>query len=250
MKFYTTVFLSAVDSADVLPALKAALAPYNMAVSDGTKGKWDWWRLYSPDGSEFVVRPEHDGDSRLVHNEAYPDGSPRTRTPLRRDGGPKGLLDLAANRAAAAMAAQTRWDAFSTLRAAHPPAESLSWLIARHRDDPDPVAAAKADHIAQPLVREIVQRAVTQTDPQFGWFFLTNDPIEHFGAERDVYVRRQSAQALATHAVITLDGTWFDEYDETPEPLALVIDNQITAIDDDAYILRVRGTNRRSPTTT
>jgi hypothetical protein len=239
MKFYTTVFLPAVDRADVLPALEVALAPYNMATGDPTKGKWDWWCLYSPAGSEFVVRPEHDGDPRLVHNEVYPDGNPRARTSLRCDGGPKALLDLAANRAAAATAAQTRWDAFSALIAAHPPAESLSQLVARYRDDPDPVAAAKADHIAQPLVQEIVQRAVSQTDPQFGWFFLTNDPIEHFGAERDAYVHRQSAQALATHAVITIDGTWLDEYDETPWPLALVIDNQITALDDDAYILRV-----------
>jgi hypothetical protein len=241
MKFYATVCLPVLDRDDVLPALRAALAPYDNAGVDAMRnGKWDWWHLYSPAGAEFVVRPECDDDPRLVHNDAYVDGRPRARTPLRCDGGPKRLLDLEAIRGRARAAAQSRWNAFAALTVLHPPAESLSQLIARHRDDPDPVTAAKVDHLAQPLMQDIAQRALSQTDPHFGMAFLTHDPIEHFGQDRDAYIRREEAEALLTHALITTDGRWIDEDDDdTTEPFAILMDNHIMTIDGDAYILRV-----------
>ena len=206
-----------------------------------------------PGKAEFLVRPEHDGDPRLVHNDAQVDSrsadqrpwwrsrprAPR-RTPLRCAGGPKRLLDFEAGRARARTAADSGWDAFAALVASHPPAESVSRLIARHHDDPDPRTAAKAEHLAQPLMQAIAQRALRRNDPHFGMFFLTNDPIEHFGEDKAAFVHRAGAHYLVTYALITVDGTWMDQNNDDPaQPFPIQMDDYLMALDDDAYVLRV-----------
>lgn len=82
------------DSDSVEAALAAAMAPFdmNLKADFNPDATWDWWRIDAGEGERFAVKPEHDGDPRLVHGD--PDVIGYQRETLRCDGGPRGLLDF------------------------------------------------------------------------------------------------------------------------------------------------------------
>lgn len=93
-KFRINVCLKPCATHEVNAALTAAMAPFDINLSDddfNPEGEWDWWRIDAGHGDRFAVKPEHDGDPRLIHADD-------DREPLRCDGGPRGLLDFAATR--------------------------------------------------------------------------------------------------------------------------------------------------------
>ena len=93
-KFGINVCLKPCATHEVSAALTAAMAPFDINLSDedfNPHGEWDWWRIDAGDGGRFAVKPEHAGDPRLIHGDG-------DREPLRCDGGPRGLLDFAATR--------------------------------------------------------------------------------------------------------------------------------------------------------
>lgn len=83
----------AYDSDSVAAALTAAMAPFDMNLHEdfNPDATWDWWRIDAGEKARFAVKPEHDGDPRLIY------GDPEyERETLRCDGGPRGLLDFGA----------------------------------------------------------------------------------------------------------------------------------------------------------
>ncbi|GAA1245146.1 hypothetical protein GCM10009665_39980 [Kitasatospora nipponensis] len=100
-----TVCLPPSDPDEVSAALTAAMAPFEY---DGQpagpggewQGEWDWWHVFGGDGENgLAVRPGCEDDRRLLRNPRWSDGSARPLRPARRcDGGPRGLLDLDADR--------------------------------------------------------------------------------------------------------------------------------------------------------
>ncbi|MFF2384507.1 hypothetical protein [Streptomyces sp. NPDC058108] len=93
----------------------------------------------------------------------------------------------------------------------YPPARPLSGFVARHESDPCDysLADAKREHLVQPLVQDVVQRAASG-DPHFDTSFLFNDPVAYFAQEHEE-ARRSSVQcAVPGFAPVTLDGVWMD----------------------------------------
>lgn len=93
--------MSAADSAeDIQAALDAVMAPFDFNLASTPEGnpdgEWDRWRIDAGDEDRFVVRPEYDGEPRLIHQPAGSGGQARERQALRCDGGPRALLFAAA----------------------------------------------------------------------------------------------------------------------------------------------------------
>ncbi|WP_031487568.1 hypothetical protein [Streptomyces bicolor] len=138
-------------------------------------GEWDYW-VISGGSWTFAVLPGQEDDPRLVRQDERPGPSeelPRSRC----HGGPRGLLDLDTDRAAAAREAADRWDDWRRF----------------------------ADRHAGP---ESVLRAVAE-DPELKERF-TDDPYARFGASREAYIAEHVAEVLPTPAVLTLGGRWVE----------------------------------------
>ncbi|WP_152627060.1 hypothetical protein [Streptacidiphilus melanogenes] len=218
-KYFVNVCLPPTAPEDVRAALDAAMAPFDVNNPEGGNpdGEWDWWRIDAGDEERFMVRPKFAGDPRLVHQATHPNGKPRDRLPHRCDGGPVGLLDFAATRAAATARAEVRFRAeqheFGRLAAHHPPAEPRIAFWRRHRADPHayPLAQAVTDHQAQPLVRALSNpSALPYPNLRLATHVLAPDvdPIAHFTRDLRADLRRAAAVALMAYALLTLDGQW------------------------------------------
>ncbi|MFD5147735.1 hypothetical protein [Streptomyces sp. NPDC058401] len=212
-KFYATVCLPPTAPRKIPKAVAAALAPYdlNLGRELNPVGRWDWWAIRA--GGACLVLPQYEGDRRLVTASTVPrrkaDLGPLG--PLECYGGPRGLLDFDGMRQRAGHSYDALLDAWTGLSAEHPPARPLTEFLARHEADPEGYSAeeARKDHLAQPLVQEVAQRAVAG-DPHFGMSFLVNDPVAYFAGEHGEARMWAVRGAVPNHALVTLDGAWTD----------------------------------------
>lgn len=100
------------------------------------------------------------------------------------------------------------WEELTRAVSASPPPSDF---VARHESDPDnrSLADAKREHLAQQLVQDVAQRAVSG-DPHFDTSFLFNDPVAYFAREHEE-ARQSSVQCTVPgFALVTLDGEWTD----------------------------------------
>jgi hypothetical protein len=211
--FRANVCLEPSAANDVNAALTAAMAPfdYNLADNWNPAGEWDWWRIDAGRGYRFAVRPEHDGDPRLVHGKDDPE-------PLHCDGGPRGLLDFDATRQQAVDRARAEWHAeqrdFQKLVTDHPAAQPLTAFLARHEADPEgyPREQAVADHHAQPLVRALNHQTAWERYPSLGIWVLgpNTDPITRFTRDPQRDFDHAAAWAVTAYALLTTEGQWIE----------------------------------------
>jgi hypothetical protein len=203
VKFYTTVFLAPASQELVIPALTAALAPFDM--NDyrhepfDPRATWDSWRL--PERDVLPVQPEHVADSRALR-VARPGERPVVVA------APKAIVDFSAIRRVAREHAAGAWDAWAEVAGAYPGALPRAHFDALH-DDP---GEAQQAYLLQPAAREVAQAAATQQHPYFDFSVLLADPVVQFGGDREVFIARGAAESVATHAYVTLDGQWLSEY--------------------------------------
>ncbi|MGW7093207.1 hypothetical protein [Streptomyces sp. NPDC054874] len=157
--------------------------------------------------------PPHDGDRRLVTASTVPRRKAQLHAlgPLECYGGPRGLLNFDGMRKRAARAHDDLLAAWSELTATHPPARPLTDFLARHEADPERYspAAAREEHLAQPLVQDVARRAVA-SDPHFGTSFLVNDPVAYFAQEHEESRLWSVRCAVPGFALVALDGSWTD----------------------------------------
>ena len=92
------------------------------------KSKWDWWVIGGRWLGYFTVKPEHDGDKRLITGEAGALGNKGERG--RVDGGPRGLLDFDALRKAKATEAGDIYDRWTKLVDGLPEAKPWAHFLA------------------------------------------------------------------------------------------------------------------------
>ncbi len=214
-KFFATVCLPPTAPRKVPQATAAVLAPYNSELTEEWRpdGHWDWWAIHAGTGNAFLVLPPHDGDRRLVTASTVPRRKAKLEPlgPLECHGGPRGLLDFDAMRSRASRAYDDLLAAWTELTAIHPPAAPLTDFLARHEADPESYSRADArrEHLAQPLVQEVAQRAVAG-DPHFDTSFLTNDPVAYFAQDHEEARLWAVRSAVPSFALVTLDGTWTD----------------------------------------
>jgi hypothetical protein len=214
-KFFATVCLPPTAPRKVPQAIAATMAPYNFNLTEDWNpvGHWDWWAIHSSAGNAYLVLPPHDGDRRLVTASTVPRRKAKLDAlgPLECYGGPRGLLDFDGMRRRAAHKHDALLAAWNELTAAHPPARPLADFVARHEADPAgySLADAKKEHLAQPLVQDVAQRAVAG-DPHFDTSFLLNDPVAYFAQEHQETRLWSVRCAVPGFALVTLDGSWTD----------------------------------------
>lgn len=199
--FGAMVCLPATDPRDVRAAIAAVMAPYDAGTGldpDETgHGKWDHWMI---DG-EYLVQPAFADDPAIIRESAWPSGAARIYEPLRCDGGPVRMLDIAAMRTAARETGRREWAEWSSLLARYPVARSSDELKAEHGTGGWKVFAA------QPLVRAAGKQPPGSPlhSAPFG-----SDPVKYFGDDEEVFLADCAARALSEWAVVTLDGAWLD----------------------------------------
>ncbi|MFF2010152.1 hypothetical protein ACFVWY_13910 [Streptomyces sp. NPDC058195] len=214
-KFVATVCLPPTAPRKIPKAVAAAMAPYdiNRAQEGNPEGHWDWWTIRGGTGNAYLVRPPHEGDRRLITASTVPRRKAALADlgPLECYGGPRGLLDFDAMRKRASRTQDALLAAWTELTAIHPPARPLTDFLARHESDPDGYSPADAreEHLAQPLVQDVAQRAVAG-DPHFGMSFLLNDPVAYFAREFEETRLGAVRCAVPGFALVTLEGTWTD----------------------------------------
>ncbi|NEC05075.1 hypothetical protein [Streptomyces sp. SID7909] len=214
-KFVVTVCVPPTAPRKIPQAVAAAMAPYdaNLTAEWNPVGHWDWWAIRAGVGSAYMVLPLHDGDRRLVTATTVPRRKAKLDPlgPLECYGGPRGLLDFDGMRQRAARRHDALLAAWTKLAAVHPPARPLAEFVARHEADPESYSPADArrDHLAQPLVQDVAQRAV-RGDQNFGRSFLLNDPVAYFAREHEEARQWSVRCAIPGFALITLDGAWTD----------------------------------------
>lgn len=220
-EFGVTVCLSPTPHGEVKAALDAALAPFDMnrPPEGNPGGQWDWWHLGAGE-NQFAVKPEYDGDPRLIRERFWPGGAVHDQVPLQCDGGPRALLDFAATRAAAIADARGEWEAeqrdWERLVSLNPPAQPLSAFLARHRADPEgyPRERAIADHHSQPLIRALSRRSPDDpySYPNLAVWILgpDSDPITYYTRDPQTDFDEAAIWAIPTYALITMEGQWID----------------------------------------
>ncbi|MEU6074037.1 hypothetical protein [Micromonospora sp. NPDC047074] len=232
MKFYTTVFLAPASQESVIPALTAALAPFD--ANDyrhepfDPDAAWDWWRL--PERAVLPLRPEHLDDSQAIR-VAHPGMDPVVVA------APKGTVDFDAIRRAAREQAAGAWDAWTEVADAHPGALPRVHFDELH-DDPD---EAQRAYLLQPAIQEVAQAAATQEHPYFSFSLLLADPVMQFSGEREVFLAQAAAESVATHAYVTIDGRWLSQYtnDRGWDAHVLAMAEYLDSLPDGAVIARV-----------
>jgi hypothetical protein len=215
-KFFATVCLPPTTPRKVPQAVAAAMAPYdfNLDPEDWNPGgHWDRWTIHSTANNAYLVLPTHDGDPRLLTASTVPREKAELDAlgPLECYGGPRGLLDFDAMRSRAASKHDALLTAWNELTAVHPPARPLIDFVARHEAEAGrySLADAKREHLAQPLVQDVAQRAAAG-DPHFDTSFLLNDPVAYFAREHQAARSSLVRCAVPDTALVTLDGSWMN----------------------------------------
>ncbi|MFF9770437.1 hypothetical protein ACF1GT_28315 [Streptomyces sp. NPDC014636] len=137
-KFLATVCLPPTPPHRVPDAIAVAMAPYDMNATDDWNpvGEWDGWMIHVRPGTPYLVRPEHDGDPRLLTAGTVPPSAADLAPlgPLECYGGPRGLLDLAAMRRRAVRGREAPYAARVEDPRAVVPGHALLTLDGRWRD--------------------------------------------------------------------------------------------------------------------
>jgi hypothetical protein len=193
-------------------------------------GQWDRWHIGAGE-NRFAIKPEYDGDPRLIHQRFWPGGAAREQVPLHCDGGPRGLLDFDATRARAVADARREWRAeqrdWERLVSLNPPARPLTAFLARHRGDPEgyPRERAVADHHRQPLIRALNRRPADDpySYPNLAIWVLgpDSDPVTYYTRDPEADFATAAVWAIPTYALITVDGQWIDV--DNPGPLGAAL---------------------------
>lgn len=201
-------------------AITTAMAPFQMYGTDDWSEDWRWdsWTINAGDDLRFPVKPEHDGDARLVYGDRYGTGAKRKRLTLQCDGGPRGLLALDRLRELARTETEQAWhtqqEAWQRLVAEHPPARPLPEFLAAHHANPDAYARdqAVADHHAQPLIQALNHDSLWDRHPGLAQWMLgpDTDPITFYSRAIEADLDVAATWALPTSALLTHDGRWIE----------------------------------------
>ncbi|MDX3801981.1 hypothetical protein [Streptomyces sp. AK04-3B] len=203
-----TVCLPPVGPDGLKQAIGQAMAPFWYDREDRPHpdwvGEWSYW-FVSGAGCLLDVLPGHEDDPRLVRYDDWTE-PPDDLPPSRCHGGPRGILDLGAARAAEARRAAGDWTAYRAFADRHPPALPFHHFEERARAalEPEQVQeAAVAAFCRQPLIQAI------RADPALEERFAS-DPVLRFDEDLETYVARHAAAVLPTPALLTLDGRWVE----------------------------------------
>ncbi|MEU6296086.1 hypothetical protein [Streptomyces erythrochromogenes] len=185
---------------------------------------WDHWRITGgADGCGYRVRPGHEGDARLVHDQPLGDGTRESSRPGWCAGGPRGLLVVGEDRERAVRLAGVVWDGWRELLREHPPGRPWreyepvrSAGLGAHAYT-ERYRAAHAVYLAQTPAAAFRQWAdglsLDPADETFRFaLFGTSDPRRWIGErDREEFVAREAERATGPCNLLTVEGWWWEE---------------------------------------
>jgi hypothetical protein len=177
------------------PDLYYTMTTYN------PQSKWDGYSVGGRWSGYFVHRADSDRDRRLVTGEKSWANEGKPRELFHCDGGPRELLDFAAQRDAAGIRAAEQYDKWAALTEGLPEGQSWMSFLERYEAAPDayPIDRARDDYHAQPAYR------AASASEDFRWF---DDVIGYFAHSRDEHIAAARNSAVPGYALLALDGTW------------------------------------------
>jgi hypothetical protein len=160
--------------------------------------KWDYWSIGGRWHGHFIAKRLGAG---LISGHRCSD-SPNQPVDnlLRCDGGPKGLLDFEAMRAANASRAHDRYDRWEAVCKDTPVAKPWSYFAGLVEAQAATIEEAREQYQSQPRIQKA---RTTQLDDTWGGCV-----VEEFLPDRDEYVTQARAAAVPGYALVTLDGQW------------------------------------------
>ncbi|MFB7177157.1 hypothetical protein ACFCYI_05575 [Streptomyces sp. NPDC056257] len=216
-------------------AVGEALAPFWL-LRDGDISHdlriWDGWRIRG--GAEragYRIRPGHEEDARIVHDQPRWDGIREDSLPGWCAGGPRGLLEVTEPWERAAAFARILWDGWQEVARAHPP--SRPWADLRPERRPEVpysehtalYAAAHKQYLAQTPAAafrdwvaglrldpetEKLRPVLEELRPTLLDFFF--DPLRSIGeCTREEFARRCAGWVEGRANILTLDGWWWED---------------------------------------
>ncbi|MFF7239045.1 hypothetical protein [Streptomyces collinus] len=218
---------------EVPGAIGAAMAPYDCnrdVAADDPEAEtwWDYWQI-DGGGCEFPVAAGHEDDPRLIRGTHTLSGEARNVPLSLCDGGPRGLMDLETPRAQAAAEARRVFEAWQAFASGYPAVHPASHFWARHFADPEgyPRMRAVEDYGTQPALVALAELPELRD-------LVGGDPAARLVGDLGTHMREAADQALATHALLTLDGHWlaiagperyrcFNEYLDALTPDTIVV---------------------------
>lgn len=231
-----TVCIPQDASVDVPGAIGAAMAPYDYNRDPRTEFEaidtwWDYWKIDGR-GCEFMVLPGHEEDPRLIRGTETLSGQHRTVTLALCDGGPRALLDLDTPRAQAAGQERRAFEAWQAFSSAYPPSHPSDHFWAKHFADPEhyPVAQAIEDYRTQPVIAALGSHPELQD-------LIGGDPVARYVHDIEYLVRDAADCAVATQALLTLDGQWLSIMGSEA---TRYFNDYLDSLPADAFVVRVK----------
>ncbi|MFE9560794.1 hypothetical protein ACFYM0_06775 [Streptomyces sp. NPDC006487] len=210
-------------------AIGEAMAPFSYE-RDGDLSHelliWDHWRISGgADGLGHRIRPGHEADPRIVHDQPLWDGTTQPSLPGWCAGGPLGLLErMPWDRAAAV--ARLVWDGWREVARANPPSRPWDDFHPGPRPGMDEGAygrlrsSAHAEYLAQtPVAAYREWAAGLRLDPADEAFRPVlvdghRDPLGAIGRwTREEFARRGAREVVGPCNLLTLDGWWYEDGD-------------------------------------
>lgn len=210
-------------------AIGEAMAPFSCEREGGIADDlliWDHWRIDGgADGRGHRIRPGHEVDPRIVHDQPLWDGTAEPSLPGWCAGGPLGLLERRPWEQAAAVA-RLVWDGWQEVARTNPPSRPWDdfcpeWPPGADGPAYDALRApAHAEYLAQtPVAAYREWAAGLRLDPAAEEFRPTvvdrhEDPLGSIGRYTwEEFARRAAHDAVGSCHLLTLDGWWYEDGD-------------------------------------
>ncbi len=187
---------------------------------------YDFWKIFGGDKEAGLpLRPEADGDPRVIRESSYMGGGYRPEFPGRCDGAPRGLLDFDIDESPAARVAASEWLRWNSFIAQYPPIRALRDFIADHAGKAvgERIKSARAEFSAQSAIRAYCD-SLGLDGSRFLWQF-DDEPVAHFGRNLALYVEQRISLKITTDSLVKLDGEWLDLGDSRQaDPLLISVE--------------------------
>ncbi|MFD3466102.1 hypothetical protein ACFWWM_07000 [Streptomyces sp. NPDC058682] len=189
---------------------------------------WDhWWITGGADDGGYPIRPGHEADPRIIHDQPLRDGTRRPSRPGWCTGGPRGLLALGEPQKRAAELAGIAWDRWHEMAAEHPPGRPWEEFAPASALAPETAYDLRVDsearhagwerYLAQPPAPAFRAWLAGLPDHLDAGFFRevlrhVDDPLRRVGGYgREEFLAFGADRAVAHGNVLTLDGWWCEK---------------------------------------
>ncbi|MGW6054315.1 hypothetical protein [Streptomyces sp. NPDC055189] len=185
------------SDAPLYEQISAAMEPFGVMGA----GEWRTWWI-GESGCEFFVQPGSESDPRLLRESVNARGDLRGIPPYLCDGGPVGLLDLAAHRLRAAEKARELWMMWQGLVRQFPAVRTLAEFM---EEDPEATdirpGKAWVRYRRKPLMAHVLARPELHLR-------VGDDAVARFSIGLEEYMAQCARRVFVVDSLLTAGGEW------------------------------------------